>query len=140
MVPAPAPPPAKQAAKFPPPTPKPVAPPLWLSGQLPPTPKFSSTSGNGGGYGGVRGGGWQGWRGGRGRAPRPRPRRQPGKELIMRSSETKKVIFRYESINLNVFNCVVKSLKITTKSGLTDLSIPFLYRKIETSNTEINYP
>jgi hypothetical protein len=65
---APAPPPAKQADKFPPPTPKPVAPPLWLSGQLPPTPKFSSTSGNGGGYGGVRGGGGQGWRGGRGRA------------------------------------------------------------------------
>ncbi len=49
--------------------------------------------------------------------------------IVMRSSETKKVIFRYESINLNVFNCAVKSLKITTKSGLTDLSISFLYRE-----------
>jgi hypothetical protein len=47
----------------------------------------------------------------------------------MRRSETQKVPFRYESINLNVFNCVVKSLKITTKSGLTDLSISFLYRE-----------
>jgi hypothetical protein len=105
MVPAPAPPPAKQATKFPPPTPKPVAPPLWLSDQLPLTPKFSSTSGNGGGYGGVRGGGGQGWRGGRGRAPRPR--RQPGKELIMRSSETKKVIFRKMKASTSTFLTVL---------------------------------
>jgi hypothetical protein len=67
-----------------------------------------------------------------------RPRRQPGKELVMRSSETKKVIFRYESINLNVFNCVVKSLKITTKSGRIYLILFYTAkemteRKIETS-------
>jgi hypothetical protein len=64
VVTAPAPPPVKQAAKPPPPLPKTAAPPLWLSGQLPPTPKYNNRdSGQGGSYGGSRGGGWRGGRG-----------------------------------------------------------------------------
>jgi hypothetical protein len=45
--------------------PKPVAPPLWLSGQLPPTHKNNRDGGYGRDYGGGRGGGGQGGRGGR---------------------------------------------------------------------------
>ena len=67
VVPTPAPPPARQAIKPPPPTPKPVAPPLWLSGQLPPTQKNNRDGGYGRDFGGVRGGGGQGGRGGGGR-------------------------------------------------------------------------
>ncbi len=67
VVPAPAPPPAKPAAKLPPPMPKPVTPPLWLSGQLPPTQQYNRDGGYGRDYGGVRGDGGQGGRGGRGR-------------------------------------------------------------------------
>jgi hypothetical protein len=67
VVPAPAPPQAKPAAKLLPPMPKPVTPPLWLSGQLPPTQKFNRDGGYGKDYGGVRGGGGQGGRGRRGR-------------------------------------------------------------------------
>ncbi len=60
VVPTPAPPPARQVIKPPPPMPKPVAPPLWLSGQLPPTQKNNRDSGYGGygkDYSGGRGGG-----------------------------------------------------------------------------------
>ncbi len=70
VVPAPAPPPARQAIKPPPPMPKPVAPPLWLSGQLPPTQKNNRDGGYGWygrDYGGGRGGGGQGGHGGRGK-------------------------------------------------------------------------
>ncbi len=74
VVPAQAPPLAKPAFKAPPPMPKPVAPPLWLSGQLTANQKYSSNrdTGNGKDYGGGQGGGGQGgWgqggRGGRGR-------------------------------------------------------------------------
>jgi hypothetical protein len=68
VVPTPAPPPARQAIKPPPPMPmpKPVAPPLWLSGQLPPTQK-NNRDGGYGGYGrdcdGGRGVGGQGGQG-----------------------------------------------------------------------------
>ncbi len=66
----------------------------------------------------------------RARRQRPRPRRRLWKELIMCSSETKSDI-SLGSVNLTFFfNCAVKSLKslkITTKSGLTDPSISFLY-------------
>jgi hypothetical protein len=67
VVPAAAPPPAKPVFKAPPPTPKPVAPPLWLSGQLPASNKHHSNrdSGYNKDYGGGRGVG--GGRGGRGR-------------------------------------------------------------------------
>jgi hypothetical protein len=81
VVPTPAPAPAKPAFKAPPPMPKPVAPPLWLSGQLPANHKNSGSrgsrdsgsrdSGYGGVYGGYRGAGrgdlGRGGRGGRGR-------------------------------------------------------------------------
>ncbi len=74
VVPAPAPPPAKPVFKAPPPTPKPVAPQLWLSGQLPTSQKYSNSrdTGYGGYYGGGRSGGGRegvghGGRGGRGR-------------------------------------------------------------------------
>jgi hypothetical protein len=67
VVPAPAPPPTRQATKPPPAMPKPVAPPLWLSGLLPPIHKNNRDGGYGRDYGGVRGGGGQGRRGGRGR-------------------------------------------------------------------------
>ncbi len=58
VVPAPAPPAAKPAIKLPLPMAKPVAPPLWLSGQLPPTQKHNNNraSGYGRDYGGGRGG------------------------------------------------------------------------------------
>jgi hypothetical protein len=67
VVPAAAPPPAKPVFKAPPPTPKPVAPPLWLSGQLPASNKYHNNrdSGYNRDYGGGRGVG--GGRGGRGR-------------------------------------------------------------------------
>ncbi len=45
VVPAAAPPPAKPVFKAPPPTPKPVAPPLWLSGQLPANTTATGTAG-----------------------------------------------------------------------------------------------
>ncbi len=64
---APAPQPAKPAIKLPPPMPKLVAPPLWLSGQLPPTQKHNRDGGYDRDYGGKRGGGGQGGRGGRSR-------------------------------------------------------------------------
>jgi hypothetical protein len=77
VVPAPAPPPAKPVFKATPPTTKPVAPPLWLSGQLPTSHKYSNSrdtghgrnygGGRGGRGGGGRGGGGHGGRGGRGR-------------------------------------------------------------------------
>jgi len=51
-VPTSAPPPARPAIKPPPPMPKPVAPPLWLSGQLPPSQKHNRDSGYGKDYGG----------------------------------------------------------------------------------------
>ncbi len=59
VVPAPSPPPAKPAFKAPPPMPKPVALPLWLSGQLPTNQKYSNNrdTGYGKDYGGGRGGG-----------------------------------------------------------------------------------
>jgi hypothetical protein len=50
VVPAPAPPPAKPAAKQPQPMPKPVTPPMWLSGQLPPTQKYNREGRYGGDY------------------------------------------------------------------------------------------
>jgi hypothetical protein len=64
VVPAAAPPPTKLVLKAPPPTPKPVAPPLWLSGQLPANNKqhsnrdsgFNKDYGGGRGYGGGGGG------------------------------------------------------------------------------------
>ncbi len=57
VVPAPAP-PTKQVAKQLPPTAKPVAPPLWLSGQLPPKASYNNQgNGQGGNYGWKRGGG-----------------------------------------------------------------------------------
>ncbi len=66
VVPAPAPPPAKPVFKAPPPMPKQVAPPLWLSGQLPTSHKYSNSrdTGYGGNYGGGggRGGGGHGGR------------------------------------------------------------------------------
>jgi hypothetical protein len=66
VVPAAAPPPAKPVFKAPPQTPKPVAPPLWLSGQLPASNKHNSNRDSrynkDYGEGGVGGG-----RGGRGR-------------------------------------------------------------------------
>jgi hypothetical protein len=65
VVPAPSPPPARPAIKLPPPMPKPVAPPLWLSGQLPPTQKHNREGGYGRDYSGGRGGGGQGGRGDR---------------------------------------------------------------------------
>jgi uncharacterized membrane protein YgcG len=64
---APAPPPAKPAFKAPPPMPKLVAPPLWLSGQLPANHKHNNNRDTVYNYGGGRGGGGQGGRGGRGR-------------------------------------------------------------------------
>ncbi len=73
VVPTPAPSPAKPAFKAPPPMPKPVTPPLWLSGQLPASHKYSGSrdTGYGGEYGGYRGAGrgdlGRGGRGGRGR-------------------------------------------------------------------------
>jgi hypothetical protein len=72
VVPAPAPPPAKPVFKAPPPMPKPVAPPLWLSGQLSTSHKYSNSrdagyGGNNSGGDGGRGGGGHGGRGGRGR-------------------------------------------------------------------------
>jgi hypothetical protein len=65
VVPASAPPPVKPAAKTVPAAPKPVAPPLWLSGQLPSSQKYSNNrdSGYGRDYGGGRGGGGRGGRG-----------------------------------------------------------------------------
>jgi hypothetical protein len=48
------------------------------------------------------------------------------------SSETEKSDISMESVNFNVFNGVVKFFKpwkITTKFGLTDLPIYFLYRE-----------
>jgi hypothetical protein len=80
VVPAPAPLPVKPAAKAVPAAPKPVAPPLWLSGQLPSSQKYSNNrdSGYGREYGGGRGGG------GRGRGAWPR--RQPRKELELMKS------------------------------------------------------
>ena len=62
MVPAAAPPPAKPVFKAPPPTPKPVAPPLWLSGKLPTSHKHNSNRDTvyNRDYGGGRGGGGQG--------------------------------------------------------------------------------
>jgi hypothetical protein len=71
VVPASAPPPVKKAAQQPPPPPKPVATPLWLSGQLPPVTSGQNRDGARGGYHGwARGGGGRGGRGrsrGRGR-------------------------------------------------------------------------
>jgi hypothetical protein len=54
--------PVKPALKVPPPTPKPVALPLWPSGQLPSTQKYNNNrdSGYGRDYGGGRGGGGHG--------------------------------------------------------------------------------
>jgi hypothetical protein len=75
VVPAPAPPPTRQANKPPPPMQKPVAPPLWLSGQLPPTQKNNRDGGYGRDYGCGRGGG------GPGRTRRPRPWWQRRQEL-----------------------------------------------------------
>jgi hypothetical protein len=64
VVPAPAPPTTKQVAKQPPPMPKPVAPPLWFSGQLPPKASYNSRDGGpGSNYGWMRGGGGRGGRG-----------------------------------------------------------------------------
>jgi hypothetical protein len=69
VVPAAAPPPAKPAFKAPPPMPKPVALPLWLSGQLPASHKHNNNrdtvynrdygGGRGGRGGRGRGGGWE---------------------------------------------------------------------------------
>jgi hypothetical protein len=67
VVPAPAPPPTRQATK--PPPPKSVAPPVWLSGMLPPTHKHNRDRDGSyrRDYGGGRGGGGYEGRGGRGR-------------------------------------------------------------------------
>ena len=77
VVPAPAPPPIRQAIKPPPPTPKPVATPMWLSGMLPLKQKNSRDrdgsyvkhdgGGRGGGGGGRGGSGYEGRGRGRGR-------------------------------------------------------------------------
>ncbi len=53
-----APPPAKPVFKPPPPTPKPVPPRLWLSGQLPTSQKYNNSRDTG--YGGYHGGGRRG--------------------------------------------------------------------------------
>jgi hypothetical protein len=67
VVPAPAPPPTRQVSKPPPPMPKPVAPPMWLSGMLPPTHKNNRDRDGeyGRDYGGGQGGGSQEGRSGR---------------------------------------------------------------------------
>jgi hypothetical protein len=73
VVPAAAPPHAKPVFKAPPPTAKPVAPPLWLSGQLPASHKYHNNRDTvyNRDYGGGRGGGGQGGHGGRGRGRGP---------------------------------------------------------------------
>jgi hypothetical protein len=68
----------------------PVAPPLWLSGQLLPRQKFTNRdSGNGGGYGGVRGG--------RGRGGRGRGRSRGKNYQSCVAAKQKKVIFCYKA-------------------------------------------
>jgi hypothetical protein len=75
------------------------------------------------------------WRRLRRRERRWRARRQgprPGKELVILAAKQKKSDISMESVNFNVFNGVVKFFKpwkITTKFGLTDLPIYFLYRE-----------